>query len=137
MKKTLPLLILTITLAACTQTPQKEQTTNCSANKNKMKINLHVPIKIKPQAIPQFIATYKKCADESFKELGCIDYTLYQSPFDSTLFFLNETWINKEAHIQHMKTAHFDEYIKGIDGLTEEGDNRQFEEIYICPEANK
>ncbi|MDD6209311.1 MAG: putative quinol monooxygenase [Bacteroidales bacterium] len=139
MKKILPVAVAAILLSACCQTTcQKEQSAcnNCTTSKDSMKVLLHVPIKVKPEAVSAFIAVYEKCAEGSFKEAGCLDYTLYQSPSDSTLFFLNEAWINKGAHLEHMKTAHFDEYIKGIEGLTDGGDTRSFEEIYVCPAVN-
>lgn len=55
-------------------------------------------------------------------EEGCIDYTLHQDNDHPALFIFYENWENAACLEKHINSAHFQEYIRAVDGLIEEKD---------------
>lgn len=53
-------------------------------------------------------------------EEGCIDYTLHQDNDRPALFIFHENWENAACLEKHLNSDHFQEYIRGVDGLIEE-----------------
>lgn len=101
-----------------------------------MRMTVRVPTKIKPEFVSAFKTASAIAAAASLAEEGCIEYELYQSPTDSTLFFLDEMWVNKYAHRNHMTLDHFKAYILTTKDMKEPNQPRAIEEIKICPVAN-
>ncbi|GAB1359600.1 hypothetical protein MASR1M31_13860 [Porphyromonadaceae bacterium] len=109
----------------------------CVENPDDCQLVIHVPFKIKPEHVAGFIKAINKCAAATKQEPGCLDYSIYQSPNDSTLFFLNEGWANKAAHLAHMETEHIKVYFEEIKGMQDKDETRKFEEFRICPKLNE
>lgn len=65
--------------------------------------------------------------DPSRKEKGCINYDLYQSTDDPTLFIFYENWEIREDLERHLETPHSLAFDKRADGLLAEP-----EEITFC-----
>ena len=65
--------------------------------------------------------------DLSRKEEGCINYDLYQSTDDSTLFIFYENWESREDLERHLETPHSLAFDKRAEGLLAEP-----EEITRC-----
>jgi quinol monooxygenase YgiN len=51
------------------------------------------------------------------QEPDCLDYSLFQSYNDSTLFCLTEAWATKGAHNAHMQLAHTKNHIFETRGI--------------------
>ena len=64
-------------------------------------------VKIKPEKVSEFIEQTKSLIESSRAEEGCISYTLYQSPTDSTVFIFFEEWKDQAAIDFHFNTPHF------------------------------
>jgi len=55
-------------------------------------------------------------ANESTKEVGCIEYNLHKDTKNSDRFFIYEIWKSK-AHLEkHNSTMHFKHFIEGSNG---------------------
>ncbi len=55
----------------------------------------------------KFIASAKKCVDETVKETGNISYELNANAFDKCKFTFVENWESMEALQAHMEQEHF------------------------------
>lgn len=62
---------------------------------------------IKPEKVSEFIEFTKDAIAKSRAEDGCISYTLYQDPSDSTKFIFFEQWKDQAAIDHHFSTDHF------------------------------
>ncbi|MBU1100360.1 MAG: antibiotic biosynthesis monooxygenase [Bacteroidetes bacterium] len=58
-------------------------------------------------------------AEPTRKENGCIDYKFYQDNEDPSVMILYENWENEETLNAHMKTDHFVDCFKKIEGMFE------------------
>src|SRR5690606_36047022 len=90
----------------------------CNCNKDSMVVVMRFERKIKPEHVALFKRSFDECkAEVLVKEPGCLDYSLFQSYNDSTLFLLTEAWKYKEAHIHHMQLDHTRKHIGEISGI--------------------
>lgn len=62
---------------------------------------------IKPEMVEEFIEFTKPIIEASRAEGGCISYTLYQDPSDTTKFIYFEQWKDQAAIDYHFSTEHF------------------------------
>ena len=62
---------------------------------------------IKPEKVGEFIEFTNDAIAKSRAEEGCISYTLYQDPSDSTKFIFFEQWKDQAAIDHHFSTEHF------------------------------
>ena len=84
---------------------------------NGKKLLLNIVRKVKPEHVSTLRDSFLKCRVETLKEPGCIKYEIYQSPTDSTVFFIFEIWKDEESHKLHNTLPHVkihSEECKGI-----------------------
>lgn len=84
---------------------------------NGKKLLLNIVRKVKPEHVSTLRDSFLKCRVETLKEPGCIKYEIYQSPTDSTVFFIFEIWKDEESHKRHNTLPHVkihSEECKGI-----------------------
>ncbi|HEY5587116.1 MAG TPA: putative quinol monooxygenase [Ruminiclostridium sp.] len=62
---------------------------------------------IKEDRIEEFIKYATELVTESRKEEGCVSYELLQDVNNCTVLTFIEEWKDKEAHMIHEKTNHF------------------------------
>lgn len=112
---------------------------SCNNNKDSMLVVMRFERKVKPE----FVALLKRSFDECkvqvlAKEPGCLDYSLFQSYNDSTLFCITETWVNKGAHNAHMLLDHTKKHIEETKGIGDPSFKSKTNYTYwICPGANE
>lgn len=131
------LFICLVIVSGCTSTPQKETAEEtCAANKEDMMYVMNLPRKIKPEHVAAYKASFEKCKAPTLQEPGCLDYGMYQSYTDSTVFFIAETWKNKQAHRDHMQTEHLKTHLLEIKGMGDPDFKGKSTEVYVCPNVN-
>lgn len=64
-------------------------------------------LQIKADKVDAFVAAAKDVIAASRAEPGNTSYTLYQDPYDKTVFFFFEEWKNQAAIDFHFATPHF------------------------------
>ncbi len=112
--------------------------TDCGYNKDSMIVVMRFERKVKPENVALFKKSFDACKAEVLaKEPGCLDYSLFQSYNDSTLFCLTEAWATKGAHNAHMKLDHTIKHIAEIKGINDPTFKSKTNYTYwICPGAN-
>lgn len=138
MKKILSALIVIIALASCSKTAKNANSSLCQYNKDSMLVVMRFERKVLPQNVALLKKSFDECKAEVMKnEPGCLDYSLFQSYNDSTMFILTEAWATKGAHIAHMEMEHTKKHIGEIQGIEDptfkSTTNYQY---WICPGAN-
>jgi len=95
-------------------------------------------IKVVPEKVAFLKQSWDECrAQVLAKEPGCIDYSLFQSYNDSTLFVINEAWKTKADHNAHMKLEHTKKHISETRDIRDRTFKSTTNYMYwICPEAN-
>lgn len=113
-------------------------TTDCGYNKDSMVVVMRFERKIKPEHVALFKKSFDACkAEVMAKEPGCLDYSLFQSYHDSTLFCLTEAWATKGDHNAHMQLDHTKKHIAEIKGINDPSFKSKTNYTYwICPGAN-
>ena len=111
---------------------------SCSHNKDSMNVVMRFEIKVKPEHVGFLKESFDACrADVLAKEPGCLDYSLFQSYNDSTLFCLTETWATKGDHNAHMQLEHTKKYLELTRGINDPSFKSATNYIYwVCPGAN-
>ena len=111
---------------------------DCGYNKDSMIVVMRFERKVKPENVALFKRSFDACKAEVLaKEPGCLDYSLFQSYNDSTLFCLTEAWATKGAHNAHMKLDHTIKHIAEIKGINDPAFKSKTNYTYwICPGAN-
>jgi len=110
----------------------------CDYNKDSMVVVMRFERKVKPENVALFKRSFDACKKEVLaKEPGCLDYSLFQSYNDSTLFCLTEAWATKGAHNAHMLLDHTKKHIAEIKGINDPTFKSTTNYTYwICPGAN-
>lgn len=113
MKKTLiipTLALVCLMVASCCGGAAQKEGTECAAadscKASSMKI-ITARKFIKADKVAEFIEFSKEQIEKSRAEEGCISYTLYQDPYDSTQFIFVEQWKDQAAIDFHFSTDHF------------------------------
>ena len=90
----------------------KQSDTCCKAEltNSDNEVKVVVTMKIKEEKQEQFLAAFRKMADETRKEKGCIYYDLHQDAKDSLTYVLLESWATQEDLDAHGKTEHMKVY---------------------------
>ncbi len=129
------LLLVIILLTGLKSIPQQAV---CTYNKDSMIVVMRFERKVKPEYISLFKKSFDKCRAEVLaKEPGCLDYSLFQSYHDSTLFCLTEAWATKGAHNDHMKLEHTIKHLAEIKGINDPAFKLKTSYTYwICPGVN-
>ena len=139
MKSFLSVLIGIITLFSCTNNPKNNAgSPDCTYNKDSMVVVMRFERKVLPQNVALLKKSFDECRLEVMKkEPGCLDYSLFQSYHDSTLFLLTEAWVTKGAHNAHMEMEHTKKHIAEIQGIEDPSFKSASNYVYwICPGAN-
>lgn len=103
-----------------------------------MNVVMRFEIKVKPEKVAFLKQSFDACKAEVMKqEPGCLDYSLFQSYSDSTLFCLTEAWATKGAHNAHMQLEHTKKHIAETSGIKDPSFKSKTNYTYwICPGAN-
>lgn len=115
--------------------PEKE----CSYNKDSMRVVMRFEIKVKPEGVAFLKKSFDACKAEVLaKEPGCLNYSLFQSYNDSTLFCITETWATKADHNAHMQLEHTKKHIAETGDIRDPSFRSTSNYVYwICPGANE
>ena len=110
----------------------------CSYNKDSMIVVMRFEIKVKPEYVAFLKQSFDECRAKVLEqEPGCLDYSLFQSYNDSTLFCLTEAWATKGAHNAHMQLAHTKKHISETQGIRDSSFKSKTGYTYwVCPGAN-
>lgn len=108
-------------------------------DKDSMVVVMRFELKVKPEYVALLKQSFDACKVEVLaKEPGCLDYTLFQSYNDSTLFVINEAWKTKGDHNAHMKLEHTKKHLAETKGIRDPSFRSTSNYMYwICPEVNK
>jgi quinol monooxygenase YgiN len=111
---------------------------DCGYSKDSMIVVMKIERKVKPEYVGLFKRSFDACkAEVMAKEPGCLDYSLFQSYNDSTLFCLTEAWATKGHHNAHMQLEHTRKHIAEIKGINDPSFKSTTNYTYwICPGAN-
>jgi quinol monooxygenase YgiN len=103
-----------------------------------MTVVMRFEIKVKPESVEFLKQSFDACkAEVMAKEPGCLDYSLFQSYSDSTMFCLTETWATKGDHNAHMKLEHTKKHIAETRRIHDRSFKSKTSYIHwICPGAN-
>lgn len=140
MKNLLTGVILLFIMSSFTSFPPVEgNQPQCTCNKDSMVVVMRFERKVKPEHVALFKKSFDACKEIVLKEEpGCLDYSLFQSYNDSTLFCLTEAWVNKAAHNHHMQLEHTIKHVKEVSGINDPAFRPTANYVYrICPEANQ
>lgn len=112
---------------------------NCSYNKDSMIVVMRFEIKVQPEYVSFLKQSWDECkAQVMAKEPGCLDYSLFQSYNDSTLFCITEAWATKGDHNAHMQLEHTKKHIAETSNIRDRTFKSTTNYTYwICPGANE
>ncbi len=123
-------------LSGCVDSAQKTTEASCIDSKSSMRVVLNIQRKIKPEHIAAYKEAFEACRALTLKEEGCIDYTLYQSYTDSTMFALEETWVNEGALAKHGESEHLKVLREATKDMPDPDFKSKVARIYVCPYVN-
>ena len=112
---------------------------HCNYNKDSMNVVMRFELKVKPEHVAFLKQSWDACKAEVLaKEPGCLDYSLFQSYNDSTLFCITEAWVTKADHNAHMELEHTKKHLAETRGIHDPSFKSTTNYIYwICPGANE
>lgn len=110
----------------------------CSCNKDSMQVVMRFEIKVKPEYVAFLKQSFDACKKEVLaREPGCLDYSMFQSYNDSTVFCITETWATKGDHNAHMQLEHTIQHIAETRDIRDRSFKPGGNYVYwICPGAN-
>jgi quinol monooxygenase YgiN len=110
----------------------------CTCDKDSMIVVMRFELKVKPESVAFLKQSFDACKAEVLaKEPGCLDYSLFQSYNDSTLFCINETWASKGDHDAHMQLEHTKKHISETSEIRDPSFEANANYVYwVCPGAN-
>jgi quinol monooxygenase YgiN len=103
-----------------------------------MNVVMRFEIKVKPEYVSFLKQSFDECRAKVLEqEPGCLDYSLFQSYKDSTLFCLTEAWATKGDHNKHMQLEHTKKHISETRGIRDPAFKSKTGYTYwVCPGAN-
>lgn len=112
---------------------------DCNYDKDSMRVVMRFELKVKPESVALLKQSFDACKVEVLaKEPGCLDYSLFQSYNDSTLFCINETWATKADHNTHMQLEHTKKHLAETRGIRDPSFKSTTSYMYwVCPGANE
>lgn len=112
---------------------------DCQYNKDSMNVVMRFELKVKPEYVSLLKQSWDACkAEVMANEPGCLDYSLFQSYNDSTLFCITEAWVTKGDHNAHMELEHTKKHLAETRGIHDPSFKSTTNYIYwICPGANE
>ena len=84
------------------------------------KIVLIARLKVKREGIEAAKSAALEIVEPSRAESGCLNYDFHQQIDDDSVFIWHETWANMPAIEAHGASAHFEDFSRKIEDLTEE-----------------
>ena len=107
-------------------------------DKDSMRVVMRFELKVKPESVALLKQSFDACKVEVLlKEPGCLDYTLFQSYNDSTLFVINETWATKGDHNAHMQLEHTKKHLAETNSIRDPSFKSCTSYMFwVCPEVN-
>ncbi len=140
MKNLLVVLTVILAITLCSTTLLKENAIQdvCSYNKDSMIVVMRFERKVKPEHVALLKKSFDACKAEVLaKEPGCLNYTMFQSYNDSTIFCINEAWATKADHNAHMQLEHTKKHLAEIKGINDPTYKSSSNYTYwVCPGAN-
>jgi quinol monooxygenase YgiN len=139
MKNLFLALTLILAIASCKSSLQNTPSgDDCAYNKDSMIVVMRFERKVLPENVALLKKSFDICkAEVMAKEPGCLDYSLFQSYNDSTLFCLTEAWATKGDHNAHMLLDHTKKHIAESRGMSDTTFKSTTSYTYwICPGAN-
>lgn len=111
----------------------------CTYNKDSMIVVMRIERKVLPEKVSFLKQSFDECkAKVLAQEPGCLDYSMFQSYNDSTLFCLTETWATKGYHNDHMKLEHTIKHISETKDIMDPSFKSTTTYTYwVCPGANE
>lgn len=104
-------LIIAITALSCQQKPAAQETQNeVAAQPADNQMMIIAKVAIKPENVDDFINAAQSIIKSSNEEEGCIEYQLFQSPYDKSNFVFVEKYVNQAAIDFHFSTTYFKEF---------------------------
>lgn len=85
---------------------------------------------IKTDEINTFLEITKILVEESRKEEGCIEYSLYEDNKNKNSFTFIEKWRDQEAIDFHFKTQHFITAIERLKSISESTDINFYKKVF-------
>jgi len=112
---------------------------DCNYDKDAMQVVMRFEIKVKQESVTFLKQSFDSCKKEVLaKESGCLDYSMYQSYNDSTVFCITETWATKGDHDAHMQMEHTIKHIAETRDIRDASFEPKGNYVYwICPGANE
>lgn len=132
-------ILLAIILCSTTFTGKNSGQDACSYNKDSMIVVMRFERKVKPEYVSLLKKSFDACKREVLaKEPGCLNYTMFQSYNDSTIFCITEAWATKADHNAHMQLEHTKKHLAEIKGINDPTYKSTSNYTYwVCPGANK
>lgn len=98
-------------VCSCKQTVQKDQSGQESAvQTSDCQKMITAKVFIKPGREADFISAAQQMIENSNKEEGCLEYMLYQDPYETTNFIFVEKYKDQAAIDFHFGTSYFMEF---------------------------
>ncbi|NOR34637.1 MAG: antibiotic biosynthesis monooxygenase [Bacteroidales bacterium] len=108
-------------------------------DKDSMRVVMRFELKVKPESVALLKQSFDACKVEVLaKEPGCLEYSLFQSYNDSTLFCITETWATKADHNAHMQLEHTKNHLAETKGIRDPTFKSTTSYMYwVCPGVNE
>ncbi len=106
----LSLLIAFSAISCKPKTPVAEPVQEAAAKPAESQTMIIAKVSIKPENVKDFINAAQTIIKSSNEEEGCIEYNLFQSPYDVTNFVFVEKYINQAAIDFHFAQPYFKEF---------------------------
>ena len=115
--------ILSVVLALFTFSCKPKATepaasTDAGAPQTEVQKMITAKVYIKPGREEEFAEAAKWIIENTLKEEGCLQYTLYQDPYNKSNFFFFERYKNQAAVDAHFAATYFTEFGTKIGDLT-------------------
>jgi quinol monooxygenase YgiN len=112
---------------------------DCTYDKDSMRVVMRFEIKVKAEGVAFLKQSFDACKAEVLaKEPGCLDYSLFQSYNDSTVFCITETWATKADHDAHMQLEHTKKHIAETREFRDPSFQANGNYVYwVCPGVNE
>lgn len=112
-------LIIAMTAFSCKQTTSPEaQSQQQTATPTDNQMMIIAKVSIKPENVEDFITAAQTIIKSSNEEEGCIEYQLFQNPYDPSSFVFVEKYVNQAAIDFHFSQNYFKEFGTTIGGWT-------------------
>ena len=73
-------------------------------------------ITVKPEFKENVLKAIKTVVEATRKEAGCIFYNVFEDVNNPAKFVFIETWKSQAAIDSHLKSVHFNDFVKAVEG---------------------